>query len=366
VNSVYGELLVPVFGAANALPGLRKLTLDIADRYDRYSDVGSTTNPKFGLDWAPIDSLTFRGSYGTSFRAPTIAQIYGNTNTLFVQNYSDPTCNCVIQGVTRSGGNLNLKPETATTYTAGVDFEPTWLSNSKFSLTYFDIDYKNQVVSYLADLTVLQREALFAGSGLITRNPSAALIAEQVAETHFTGVLPNPVLVFVDGRNLNLGRTLAKGIDLDFSYRVPQTALGNLQFGLSGTYFTSYLTSITANAPQLEVLNTIYNPLRFKARGTIGLTHAENSGALFINYVNSYVNTLATPHQTVGQYTTVDLHLAHTFPRNIVLSFDARDLFDTKPPFVNIAESANGGGGFDATVTNPIGRVASLGLSMTL
>ena len=41
----------------------------LAARYDDYSDFGSSTNPKFGLNWSPTDWFKVRGSYGTSFRA---------------------------------------------------------------------------------------------------------------------------------------------------------------------------------------------------------------------------------------------------------------------------------------------------------
>ena len=54
---------MPFFGPENARPGLRELTLDLAVRYDEYSDLddGSTVNPKFGLNYAPLGSLRFRG-----------------------------------------------------------------------------------------------------------------------------------------------------------------------------------------------------------------------------------------------------------------------------------------------------------------
>ena len=68
VDSAYGELLIPLFGPGNATAGLQRLVVDAAIRYDHYDDVGSTTNPKIGVDWSPVDGLTLRGSYGTSFR----------------------------------------------------------------------------------------------------------------------------------------------------------------------------------------------------------------------------------------------------------------------------------------------------------
>ena len=56
-------------------------------------------------------------------RAPTFSQIYGNSSALFVQNYSDPTKGgAITQGITLSGGNRALEPETAESYTFGVDF----------------------------------------------------------------------------------------------------------------------------------------------------------------------------------------------------------------------------------------------------
>ncbi len=90
VDSVYGEMLIPIFGSANAIPGFRELKVTAAVRYDSYSDAGSTTNPQFGIDWRPVDMLTLRGSYGTSFRAPTIPEIYGNSSALFGQSYQNP------------------------------------------------------------------------------------------------------------------------------------------------------------------------------------------------------------------------------------------------------------------------------------
>jgi iron complex outermembrane receptor protein len=368
VNSYYGELLIPIFGTANAMPGLQKLTVDIAGRIDDYSDVGSTRNPKIGVSWSPIQDLSLRATYGTSFRAPTISQIYGNTNTLFVQNYSDPTCGCIRQGVTRSGGNLNLRPETAKTWSVGADYQPSWLPRSKFSLTYFDIDYQNQVTSFLADLTILNRESQFAGTGLIVRNPSPALIAQQLAETGFTGVLPNPVTLFVEGRNLNLGTTIAKGLDFLTSYRFPTTAWGDFGLGLNGTYLTEYRVALTPAAPLINRNNTIFNPLRFKARGSVSWETGNWSSVVFLNYLNSYTNDLSTPVQKVRAYKPIDLHVSYSvrdysmapWLNGVRFGVDIRNAFDEKPPFVNIAQSANGGGGFDPTLASPVGRLIAV------
>ncbi len=365
VESYYAEVLVPIVGDANAMPAIHKLDVNLAARYDEYSDVGVTQNPKVGLSYAPVKDLAFRASYGTSFRAPTISQIYGNSNSLFVQNYSDPTIGGAIrQGVARSGANLNLEPETARTWSFGFDLTPDALPRSKFAITYFKIDYDNQVVSYLSDLSILSREAQFAGTDIIVRNPSAAFIAQQIAETGFTGVIPAGVSLFIEGRNANLAETRAEGVDFSASYGFSTEQWGHFDVSLDGTYFLKYETAITAAAPAIDQLNDIFNPLTLKMRGSLTWNRGPLMGNVFVNYQNAYDNTAVTPVQKVDAYTTVDLRLAYRVgtEQPFTIALDMRNAFDQQPPFVNIAQSQNGGGGFDPTLTNPIGRIIGISL----
>ena len=74
VTSAFTELFVPLFGDANATSLLHRLELSASVRYDKYNDIGSTTNPKVGINWAPINDLVFRASYSTSFRAPGLLE----------------------------------------------------------------------------------------------------------------------------------------------------------------------------------------------------------------------------------------------------------------------------------------------------
>jgi iron complex outermembrane receptor protein len=369
VNSAYAELLVPLFGAENARPGLRELTLDLAVRSDHYSDLsdGSTVNPKFGIDWAPLDNLKFRGSYGESFRAPTFAQIYGNSSALYVQNYSDPTRGgAITQGVTLSGGNLELEPETASTYTLGVDLVPT--PSVKLNLTYFHIEYEKQITSYLSDLTILNREDQFDGTGIIVRNPDPAFIAQLVSTKPIRGVLPNPVTLYVDGRTNNLGTSIASGFDLMASYEFEAGAAGKFALGLNATFFDTYEVAITPSADEIDQLNSIFNPLRFKARANATWSRGGILGGVYVNYLDSYDNNLVSPVESVDAKTTVDLNLSYIFQsqgfgEGLRVALDVVNLFDTDPPFVNIAQSPNGGGGFDPTLNNPVGRVVGLTLT---
>lgn len=361
VDSEYAELLVPIFSSMNAIPGFEKLEIDAAVRHDSYSDVGSTTNPKFGVNWSPVSGLTFRGSYGTSFRAPLISQIYGNSNNLFVQTYQNPA-GAPIVGVALSGANLGLRPETATTWSTGADLD---LGRFHFNVTYFNVKYTNQIDTYLSDLALLSRESQFAGTGLILRGADAAARVAQLQGQGIgvVGVLPSPVTLFVDGRNNNLGKSLTEGVDFVANYTLPTDNIGTFQFSASGTYLTRYQVAITDNAPLVDRLNTIFFPLRFKARASIAWDLDPVRFQIQATHVGGYTNNAVATPQQVKSYTPVDLSVSWRlgkegsgFLSGLTLGAEVRNLFDVTPPYVNLSPSGNGSGGYDATAANPIGR----------
>jgi iron complex outermembrane receptor protein len=367
-TSAFAEFLIPFFGPDNAIPGFQRLDLDIAGRYEKYSDFGNTSHPKIGASWQPIKEVTVHASYGTSFRAPLLSELVGPLRGVFVQQYSDPlSASGTSTGYTLGGGNLALRPETATTYSFGVDYAPT--ENAKVTLTYFNIDYKNQISSYLADLTILQQTAQLGS--LVTRCPSAActaLIGQYVGTLPVFGpILANPS-VFVNGEEQNLGRTKTNGFDFQGNYTIPTASAGVFSLGLSGSLFTKYDVQFVPGGATFDELNTIGFPPKLRLRGSVGWQGGPVTVLGFINYVNSYTNTQITPNESISAYTTFDLDVAYdigktvdTFlTKDLVVTFHVNNLFDKDPPYVNIPIGANGGGGFDPQVANPIGRLMSL------
>ena len=369
VDSYYAELYIPIFGDSNAMGGFQRLELNAAVRHDKYSDVGSTTNPKFGVNWTPVDGVKFRGSYGTSFRAPTIPEIYGNSNNLFVQNYSNPTGG-TITGVALSGQNLNLKPETAETWSIGVDFD--LVQNLNIGLTYWDVTYENQVLANLSNLGILGNAALYNGTDILFTGTAAGQQVQNYIGQGIgvVGTLPpggaSAVTVFVDGRSQNLGVSRTKGIDFTATYQLDLSADDTLSFNVNGTYLTSYKVAITPSAPLNDQLNLIFNPLKFKSRASVTWDHGDLSARLLWTHVNGYTNNLANPRQEVSSYNPIDLSLRWTigdkdadgfFAKGMTLGFEVRNLLDEDPPYVNIAPSGNGSGGYDATAADPIGRL---------
>ncbi|MDO6415232.1 TonB-dependent receptor [Sphingomonas sp. BIUV-7] len=378
VNSGYAELLVPIFGSGNAIPGFQRLEIDAAVRYDKYSDVGKTTNPKFGVNWSPVRGFTLRGSYGTSFRAPLITQIYGNSNNLFVQTYQNPAGAPII-GVALSGANLGLAPEEATTWSTGADWDVT--SRLRLSATYFNVKYSNQVDTYLSDLAILSREAQFAGTNIILRGTAARdrvleLLAQGITLSSgaFPGGSPNNVTLFVDGRNQNLGVSYTEGLDFTANWRVPTQTAGTFTLNANATYLTRFEAAISPNGTLIDRKNTIFFPLKFKARGSVTWDYKDVRMQLTATHVGGYTNNAVTPVESVKSYTPIDFSVGWTIDGDgskrftggkLVVGFEVRNLFDIDPPYVNIAPSGNGSGGYDATAANPVGRMLAVSVRKT-
>ncbi len=370
-DSAFAEILIPLVGSGNALPGVQRLDLDVAGRYEHYSDFGSTSHPKIGVNWTPSEGWMVHASYGTSFRAPLLSELVGPLRGVFVQTYSDPLApSGTSVGYTLGGGNLALKPESATTFSAGIDFSPT--DRSKISLTYYNINYKNQIASYLSDLTILQQTNELGG--LVTRCPSAACTALVNAYTTGPGALPilgpplaNPS-VFVNGLEENLGATKTQGLDLVGGYGVPLPLPGKWVVDLSANLTTQYDLQFTPGGAYFNVLNTIGYPLRLRMRGDIGWAYGPFTTKLFVNFVNGYDNTETTPTQSVSSFVTEDLDvvfdaghvLQWNLARDLTFTFHVTNIGNVTPPYVNIP-IGDGGGGYDGTAASPLGRVISLG-----
>jgi iron complex outermembrane receptor protein len=143
-----------------------------------------------------------------------------------------------------------------------------------------------------------------------------------------------------------------------------------LTFGFNGTYLSAYDVAFTPAGDSTNLKNRIYNPLTFKARASV----AWNRGPLTlrgeIQHVGGYLNDIVEPDEKVDAYNLVDLVLNWRITDSLdglgidglTLGLEARNIFNTDPPYVNSRQGQNSGGGYDPTVTNPIGRQFAISL----
>lgn len=378
VISGFAEVVVPFVGAANASPGLQRLELDVAGRYDKYSDFGSTTNPKIGVRWDPVTDLTTHASYGKSFRAPTLCDASPDcTAGVITIPFPDAGWHAnnppsifgpgVSLTAIEVGGLAGIKPETATTWSAGLDWHPQWIPTLDASIDFYDIDYKNIIDAPAAFNPLAGLDPSYAP--FVIRNPTLAqvLAVFNSAVAGNQAFPPQLVNLIVDGRRHNVGEAKTDGLDISVRKQW-QSGVGTFLTAVNATYVLKYDYALVPGAPLLDVLNTVQGsgnayPMRFTARAQLGWMLSGFNANAFINYHNSYSNTGVNPAQGIGSYTTVDLTVGYNTGdsvssglwKNTTISLSANNLLDSLPPFALVGTQL-----FDSTTGSPLGRLVTL------
>jgi iron complex outermembrane receptor protein len=361
-KSAYGELYVPLFGSTNARPGLERLDLSAAVRYDDYSDVGGTTNPKIGVNWSPVPGFLVKGSYGTSFRAPGLQDLplLRTGAGLTVSTWTDPLSSTGTSvGLVVNAGNPDLRPESAETWSITLEATPAALPGLRLSGSYFSLNYKD-LINFPPRTTnsLLDPNYAFA----VTRNPTADQIAFWTSQgLIINGVLPPTVAFLYDGSAQNTGFIKTSGFDVDASYAFGAGG-GQASVGVNGTYVLNYDFAVTTLAVPVEQSNNINYPVRFRARAFASWQSGGFSTNLFLNHVGGYRNNLVNPAQRVRSWNPVDLDIGYEFQRGGVLNglafgINVTNLLDERPPFVNIA------GGWDPGQSSALGRLIAFTLT---
>ncbi|HVW68521.1 MAG TPA: TonB-dependent receptor, partial [Steroidobacteraceae bacterium] len=369
VGSAFGELSLPLIGRADRPNAAPRLDLSVAGRYEDYSDFGHTANPQIRLRWIPIDSVKLRGSWGRSFRAPKLDDLYDSAqNASYLVSLPDPrspTGRSTVLGI--QGDNPNLKQETATTWTAGFDVVPAFDPGFKLSLTYYSIDYTGQIATPGAGnpFAILMQEAEWAS--VITRNPTAAQIAAVCNRPDYvysrTACLASTPAAIVDFRLANLAQTRVNGLDLDVQQKL-RTGAGVFDFGMTGSYVLHFDQAVTADSPAVDILNTMGNQLRLRLRASAGwdqrpAAEAGLGASLAINFSNGYDNPGSALLPRIDSLTTADVQLRYRtgtaagFLSGMEFALNAVNVFNESPPFVDNQF------GYDVANYQSLGRVLS-------
>lgn len=376
VRSAFGELFVPLVGEGNALPGMRRLDLSASVRHDDYSDVGGQTNPKFGLNYEPFEGFVLRGAYGTSFHAPSLGDSVGAVDTQATvlatsttRAPGSPASDLLRPTIRIAGGNPDLKPETAETWSAGFEFRPPFLPGLRLSGSYFDVHMRDVIglapfaeprlftdptfTQYrIVDPTLAQARAFVGGIRL-----NGALSLDSL----YAGASP---YALIDARRTNLGDLKVRGLDFGAYY---SGDLGSVRWDLSmaGSY-TLERTRIVGATRTNELLNGSgpgpnRNLGRLNLIGTTRLQWEGLTGKATVNYNGGFPVVGYASQTEVEPFVTTDLFLSYRLAigargDSVTLSLSVDNLFDEKPSFLNTANF--GGVGLGST----FGRLVSVGV----
>ena len=370
VEAVFAEFRVPLVGPLSAASPALRLELALADRLERYNEFGFTNNPQFGLIWRPFAEVKVRATYGTSFRAPLLSDLNPVPFEVVPLPEPDPTSGGLTNTLAVFGGNPGLRPEKARTWTAGLDFSSRAAPEFRVSATYYDIRFTDVVTDpefSVNVLDVLSEEAIL-GPSIIQRNPSAERVQQLAAGpgyTNFFGIDLATIGAVFDSRMHNLSIECTRGLDLDGSWSA-QSALGNVELGLTGTYVFRFDTRFTRNAAKVSILNTVYNPVDLRVQGRAVLQRGSLTFATFVNFTNSYQDNDPAGAREIPTWTTVDatlkyrLNIEHGPLADAALLLSVTNLLDRAPPFV---PNPQFGINFDGANANALGRFLAVQLS---
>lgn len=245
VESVFGEVKIPLVGPAQNLPGAHSVTLDLTARYDDYTLVGHSAVPGVSLAWQPVDSLfSFRVSAERSFAAPQLYDLYGpvqygqNPPITFNNYGGGVTQQAVFNGF--SGPNTDLSPAKANTWSAGFVLTPKSVKGLTLSADYFEAFDKDEI-GYLSVPAIVQSTELFG-----TASPFARFVHfGSPAGPSVTGPgqlsTSNPSTVYIEVPVINLASQTIKGFDASLSYSVTTETAGRFDLTSNLTVFNSYL-----------------------------------------------------------------------------------------------------------------------------
>jgi len=328
VKGAYTELNAPFSKEWEAQFALRH------DSYDGVFDAAtgktspdlSTTNPKIGISFRPNKALLARASYGTGFRAPSIAEMFlplrAGITASFVR---DPVSGEVGQPPIDRASNPDLKPEKSKQFSAGLVFEPSRNINGSIDLWAIR---KSDIISEIGEETIFSDPVYYNDPNIVKR-------------------FSDGFINYINVRKENRGELNTSGIDLSLSWRGDASAYGRFGASLSGTYITEYKFSTDPRSPLVDGLGKFRDDKavqRWRHRlnldwdmGPVGMTV---SNTYISGYRDQNVAGLAAPawnNRDVEAYSLWDLSTSYKFSPALRLRAVILNLLDTAPPFTNQA-----------------------------
>ncbi|MCW7541520.1 TonB-dependent receptor [Aquabacterium sp. A7-Y] len=238
----FAEILAPVH---------KQVELGGSLRHDRYSDMGGATTAKGTVRWQPTTGVLLRGSLGSGFKAPTVAQINA-TQQLFGVTSGAYRCDpgSGLQQVAASlgaqchagiaqqydvvaAGTKDLEPEKSTQWTLGVRLEPS--ASFSFGADLWNAKVRN-LISYIDEAVVFDDPVAW-------RDRFTSVVDPATGNTNLA----------MRRDNANLGTRENRGIDLDVLASTG-SPVGRITSRFIATYMLKDSYQLIKNGPRYSSL----------------------------------------------------------------------------------------------------------------
>lgn len=315
--------------------------IQLAGRFEDYSDFGSDWNGKIAARFAPVEGIALRGAIATGFRAPSLQQQFyaaaatNNVNGVLLETVTLPVDNPVAIAL----GAKPLAPETSISYSAGVVLTP--LSRLSLTVDLYKVDIDDRIV--VTENLQATRDAAGVPTGT---NPGLA-IATILNNAGFNNV--NAARYFVNGVD-----TSTRGIDAVATYRM-DVGEGKLNLTAGFNYNKTKIKRVLAAAGTLaqvpgitlfgrqETLrlaegqpSTKFNFSADYDQGWFGMTARANRYGKVLGAGSDVFLDVPLKAQWVA-----DLELRATIAERFTLALGANNLLDSYPDNVPIGRGTD-------------------------
>ena len=337
------------------LPLLSQLTLSASARYDAFNVAGSkVSKPTYsvGLEYRPFDMLLLRARYGTSFKAPTLADEFQGLSSY----YATPTdyYNCAKLGYSAAeapircptqyngafvraeqSGNPDLKPISSTNWSAGLVFSP--VPRMALSMDFYHWNIKDEVNIQDTNQLLLQEAACRLGE-LDINSPTCAAAINQVTRN------TKGEITEIYTPKVNVSNETLDAISAGFNYTFGIGSFGEINTNLGYTNILQHKQQQYVGDPYIDLLRNPYYSTDFKTKLNASLTWKRDdwSGTLYATRYGKSPNYLAsidvaTPYQKPGEGTLpawviYNASVSYSPIPNLKLSAVVDNLLNTMPP----------------------------------
>lgn len=310
-----------------SIPLADNLELQLAGRYDDYSDFGTTTNPKVALRWAPTDEITVRGSWAQGFRAPSLAQVGlgpSQESQFFVDTYrceaTGLDCDALDYNI-EFAGNPDLEAEESESWNVGF----IWAPSAEFGLSV-------DVWSITQDNKIDEQEFGPIYNSECNNQDSTVCVRLTPTGGDSLGTIQKIYSTFE-----NVSSQEVSGVDVSANYNHSLDDLGLLKFNLEWAYqdkFEKDGRDYTGEYGYPE------HRWIFSTNWEIG----EFNTNVNISYVGEFEDTPdidfdgnldfdSNTSRMIDSQTLVDLQTSYRVTDSTKVSLGVNNLFDEEPPF---------------------------------
>ena len=394
VFSAYAELAIPLVSEEMDIPFIQSFNVQLAGRFEDYSDFGSVAKPKISASWVVNDYVRLRGAYSEGFRAPNLEQVNaslitrGNTRTDWVFCEADlragriasfADCDERNVATARRSGNPDLEAEESTNWTSGIvfmpDFLPETMGNITMSADYWSIE-QTGIVGVFGGGNALIVDYLERVQG--GTNPDVTRLepdADDIARFAGTGLEPVGQVTYVADMYRNLQPQTVRGVDLSFIWKLPRSAFGDFNFNINASRTLEYTRGVPDAINELyaardaglinegtelpessSLLEQNGNP-KWRVSSSLTWPYEQIRVGANATYVSSFYDTslqVDGNYWEVDDHTVVNLYTQYSFDQemlaNTKVKIGVRNLFDREPPLADETY------GYRGSVHSPIPR----------